>query len=145
VKRTRKTRKSRGGWILLDLITALIILLAVMATLTAALARQQRNERKLADTRAAMRLAEETATALQWGQVPPAPPEGESVEIVPLQPQSQPASQPTPATPEKPATSATTPAGHTWVNIRVTHNGRAATLVALTPAKATTRPTGGAK
>jgi type II secretory pathway pseudopilin PulG len=134
VKRTRKTRESRGGWILLDLITALIILLALMATLTAALVRQQRNERKLADTRAAMRLAEETATALQWGQVPPAPPEGESVEIVP----SQPPSQPTPATPA-------TPAGQTWVNIRVTHNGRAATLVALTPAKATTRPTGGAK
>ena len=122
-------RRRSSGWILLDLITGLIILLVLLTTLTAALSRHHRGEQQLADTRAAVRLAEQTATALQMGYTPPTPPEGESIEIVPLPPSS-------------PANEPKSPVGHAWVRIRVTNRGRAATLVALTPS---TQPAGGAK
>jgi type II secretory pathway pseudopilin PulG len=121
--RQRHRRRRRAGWIMLDMITGLIILLVLIATFSAALLRQQRGQQKLADTRAAMRLAEETASLLQLGQAPPAPPEGESIEVVPLSSPDQ-----------------TPPAGHAWVRIRVTNNGRTATLVALARSSPTTQP-----
>jgi hypothetical protein len=112
---------------MLDMITGLIVLLVLIATFSAALLRQQRGQQKLSDTRAAIRLAEQTASALQLGEAPPAPPEGESIEIVPVSSQE-----------------AKPPAGHAWVRIRVTNNGRSATLVALARSSSTTQP-GGSK
>jgi len=102
---------------MLDVITGLIVLLVLLATFSVALIRQQRGEQRLADTRAAVRLAEQTATALQLGQSPPTPVEGAAIEIVPLQ-------------------SAEGMPGRSWVRIRVTNNGRSATLVALAPTPA---------
>ena len=99
---------------MIDIITGLIILMVLLVTLTAAMARQRRGEQKLADTRSAMRLAEQTATALQLGQSPPAPGEGETIEVLAIQP-------------------AEGIAGKSWVRIRVTQNGRTATLVAVAP------------
>ena len=66
-RRVVKCRAGRAGWIMLDMITGLIILLVLIATFSAALLRQQRGQQKLADTRAAVRVAEQTATALQLG------------------------------------------------------------------------------
>jgi len=119
-------RRRRRGWVIVDIITGLIILMVLLVTLSAAMARQRRGEQKLADTRAAMRLAEQTATALQLAQPPPAPAEGETIEILPIQP-------------------ADGIAGKSWVRIRVTQKGRTATLVALAPTPSAAPSTGGAK
>lgn len=118
--RGRERRKVRTGYIAADAITALVIVGILLTVLTVAVSRQRRGSERLADFRAAVRLAEETITALQTGAARPQPPQGVTVQVRPL------------ATP--PALQA--PAGSTWVDVNVTFNGRSSSLAGLVRADA---------
>ena len=88
--------------------------LAVVVVLTAALAisvtRSQHAAQRLADARAAARLAEATITALQTGGSPPAAPNGATVKVRRLD------------------ASTDLPPGSAWANVTVNFNGRIAEL-----------------
>jgi Tfp pilus assembly protein PilX len=58
----------RGGFLEIDVLAALVILAALTLALGAVLGRQHRAVQKLADTRAAMHLAEAVLTDLQAGR-----------------------------------------------------------------------------
>jgi hypothetical protein len=88
--------------------------------LTVAVSRQRRGSERLADSRAAIRLTEETITALQSGAAPPAAPDGMTVTIRPTTAQH----------------GLRVPRGCTWVDVHVTYNGRASTLSGLVRADA---------
>ena len=120
--RTRtRTRRSGGGYVLIDAIMALAIVLILLGVLTVAVARQRRGSERLADSRAAIRLAEETITALQTGAAAPTPPEGIKVQV-----------RATPA-PDK----LEAPSGSTWVDVEVMYqNGRSSSLSGLVRADA---------
>jgi len=105
---------------------AMAIILLLTLVLTVAVTRQQRTTAKLADTRDAVRLAEQTLTALQAGEAAPAPPEGSVVEI-------------------HPAGAVKDTGNLAWVSIQVTHRGRSATLVGVAPATAAPATQGAAK
>ena len=99
-----------------DAVMALAIVLILLMVLTVSVDRQRRGSGRLADSRAAIRLAEETLTALQTGATPPAAPQGMNVTVRP--------------TPPQPGVQA--PAGSAWVDVRVTYgNGRSSTLSGL--------------
>ncbi len=101
--------KDRGGYVLADAVMALAIVLILLTVLTVAVSRQRRGSERLADSRAAIRLAEATITALQTGAAPPAAPEGMAVQV-----------RPTSAQP-----GAAVPSGCAWVDVQVTYgNGR---------------------
>ena len=118
----RQHQSSSSGYVLADAVMALGIVLILLAVLTAAVSRQRRGSERLAESRAAIRLAEETITALQTGAAPPAAPEGMSVRVRPLE--------------VKPG-GLQTPSGCTWVDVQVTYtNGRASNLSGLVRADA---------
>ena len=104
---------------MIDVIAGLLILVVLTATLATSLARQDRAAQKLADSRAATRLAEQPLPALQTGRAPPTPEEGTAIDIVPLEPGD-----------------AAPPAGRAWVRVTVTRNGRSSSLIGLTRADA---------
>ncbi len=64
--------RHRGGWFAIDTMIAIGIVAILIVTLTVAVSRQRRGSDRLAQSRAAMRLAEQTITALQTGQNVPA-------------------------------------------------------------------------
>jgi type II secretory pathway pseudopilin PulG len=100
---------------------ALAIVLILLMVLTVAVSRQRRGSERLADSRAAIRLAEETITAMQTGAAMPAAPEGMSVQI-----------RPTAAKHDMQL-----PGGATWVDVQVTYgNGRSSSLSGLVRADA---------
>src|SRR3954469_18237768 len=101
--RRRRRRQYRTGYIAADAIVALGIVLTLLGVLTVAVSRQRRGSERLADSRAAIRLAEETITALQTGAAPPAAPEGTKIDV---------RATPTPAGLE-------VPSGSTWVDVHV--------------------------
>ena len=104
-----------------DAIMALAIVVILLGVLTVAVSRQRRGSERLADSRAASRLAEETITAMQTGAPPPASPEGMKVQVRAA------------ATPP----SLEVPTGSTWVDVQVTYgNGRASSLSGLVRADA---------
>ena len=113
-------RRRRCGYIAADAIMALAIVLILATVLTVSVSRQRRGSERLADSRAAVRLAEETLAALQAGGTVPATPEGMDVQITPLR---------TPS--ELPA-----PSGCTWVEVVVTWNGRSSSLAGVVRADA---------
>ena len=114
------TRKPRTGYMAADAIMALAIAAILLTVLTVAVARQRRGSERLADSRAAVRLAEETITALQAGAAPPAAPPGTTVQVRPL------------TTPHE----LNPPPGSTWVEVTVTFNGRTSHLAGLVRADA---------
>jgi type II secretory pathway pseudopilin PulG len=120
--RTRRAGEDRsGGYVLVDAIMALAIVLILLGVLTVAVSRQRRGSERLADSRAAIRLAEETITAMQTGGTPPTAPQGTKIELH---------ATPTPAGLE-------VPSGSTWVDVRVTYgNGRSSSLSGLVRADA---------
>ena len=120
--------RSRGGWVMTDAVTALAIVLILLSVLAVAISRQQRGSQRLADTRAAVRLAEDTITAMQHGATRPTPPEGTKVTVRPAATQ-----------PGMPA-----PNGCAWVDVEVTYatgrTTRLSGLVRRADAVATTAP-----
>jgi len=114
---SKRRRRRPGGFFLVDALVAMAIILLLTLVLTVAVTRQQRTTAKLADSRDAVRLAEQTLTALQAGDPAPAPPEGSLVEI-------------------RPAGAVKDVAGLAWVSVHVTHRGRSATLVGIARAAA---------
>jgi type II secretory pathway pseudopilin PulG len=114
------SRIRRRGWVAADAITALAIVLILLGVLTTAVTRQQRGANRLAETRAAVRLAEDTLTAMQSGAKPPATPDGMKVTVRPAEAKSELAAPP----------------AFVWVDITITHRGRDTTLSGLARADA---------
>ena len=120
-QRPRPGQLLSGGYIVADAVMALGIVLILLTVLTVAVSRQRRGSERLAESRAAIRLAEETITAMQRGAAPPAAPAGMSVRVRPTESQH----------------GLLTPAGCTWVDVHVTYgNGRASSLSGLVRAEA---------
>jgi len=110
-----KTRNRRGGWILLEAITA-VMLIGMMAVLLAVALRQRdRGVKALADARAASRAAESALTLMQSGAGQPAVLAGEAKITVTELPQ------------------AADPPGMEWVSVKAELAGRTAELVGLVP------------
>jgi type II secretory pathway pseudopilin PulG len=122
--RRRRRQQLRNGYIATDAIIALAIVLMLLAVLSIAASRQRRGSERLADSRAAIRVAEETISALQTGATPPAAPKGMTVQVRAT----------SPAQPAQPALEA--PSGSTWVEVLVSYNGRSSTLSGLVRADA---------
>ena len=99
---------------------ALAIVLIMLGVLTTAVARQRRGADRLAETRAAVRLAEDTLTAMQTGTARPNALEGTTISVKPTEVQ--------------PALAA--PAGNMWVDVTVSRNGRSTTLSGVVRADA---------
>ena len=121
----RRRRVRTHAYIAADAVMAVAIVGILLTVLTVAVSRQRRGSERLADSRAAIRLAEETITALQTGAAPPAAPPGMTVQIRPIQP---------PAATTRPALQP--PAGAIWADVEVTFNGRSATLAGVVRADA---------
>ena len=109
-------RRKRRGIMLTDVVLGIALLAMVAALLATTVARQAQATERLAASRAAMRFAERVVGDLQLGQAPPASDERTRWQVKPL---------------ESPA-----PRGRVWVEVRVTHRGREATLTAVVPASA---------
>jgi len=122
--RRRRRRQPRNGYIATDAIIALAIVLMLLAVLSVAASRQRRGSERLADSRAAIRVAEETITALQTGATPPAAPQGMTVQV-----RATPPAQPAQLALEAPS-------GSKWVDVLVSYNGRSSTLSGLVRADA---------
>jgi type II secretory pathway pseudopilin PulG len=104
-----------------DAVMALAIVLILLIVLTVSVSRQRRGSERLADSRAAIRLAEATITALQTGATPPPAPEGMVVTV-----------RPAPTQPET-----NVPDGTVWVDVNVTYgNARSSSLSGLVRADA---------
>jgi type II secretory pathway pseudopilin PulG len=108
----RHPSRNRRGWFLMDAIFAMGIIVLLAAVLASAVSRQRKGSDRLAASREAIRLAEQTITALQIGQSAPTAPEGATIEILPI---SSPKEVP----------------GFEWVTIRVTRDGRKSELIGL--------------
>jgi type II secretory pathway pseudopilin PulG len=106
-----------------DAVMALAIVLILLMVLTVSVSRQRRGSERLADSRAAIRLAEATITALQTGAAPPPAPEGMTLTVRPA------STQPGVKVPE----------GTVWVDVNVMYgNARASSLSGLVRADAAT-------
>jgi hypothetical protein len=101
-----------------EVLSALAIVALLTVVLASAVGRERAAANHLADSRAAARLAERAALALQLHQ--PLDRSAGTVQIVPL----------------VGADAASAPAGFTWANLRATANGQSAQLTALLPAPA---------
>lgn len=121
MRRAPQNPHRNAGYIAADAIIALAIVLLLLSLLSVSVARQRRGSERLADSRAAIRLAEETVTALQTGATPPPPPQGITVQV-----------KPTEAKPQLEA-----PAGSTWVEVVVSYGtGRSSSLCGIVRADA---------
>ena len=63
-----RRHRFRAGWFFLDTVMAIAIVAILLIVLTAAVTRQRKAADRLADSRDAMRLAEQTMTSLQSGR-----------------------------------------------------------------------------
>lgn len=114
------SRSSAGGFVLIDSIFALGIVLLLAGLMTIAMHQRQRMTSSLGDRRDASREAEATLTALQSRATPPAPPAGAKVHVHPL--------------------SGSAPAGMQWTQIEVEWHKQSVRLIGLAP-KATSPAT----
>jgi hypothetical protein len=96
--------RRRRGWVFIDAVWGMILISALAGIFVTAANREQAGLQKLADTRAACRLAEETILDLQQGKGLPNLEADEKVEIVKLNPQG------------------------TWIHVDATVRGRPAEL-----------------
>ncbi len=103
-----------------DAVMALAIVLILLTVLTVAVSRQRRGSERLADSRAAIRLAEDAITAMQTGAPLPAAPEGMTLHVRPTTAQH----------------GMEVPSGCAWVDVQVTYNGRSSSLSSLVRADA---------
>lgn len=97
-----------------DAVLGIVLLAMVAALLATTLAQHTAANERLAASRAATRFAERVVADLQLGQAPPASDEQSRWDVVRLE---------TPA-----------PRGQVWVEVRVIHRGREATMIAVVPA-----------
>ena len=111
----RRLRTRRTGYVATDAIMALAIVLVLIGILTTAVARQRRGGERLAESRAAVRLAEATLTAMQTASPPPAVPEGFVVRV---------------RSAEAP-NGLRIPTGCAWVDVEVSFSGRSTRLAGL--------------
>jgi len=122
MKRTMRRRlvmqRPRRGVFLTDMIVGMTIMLLLGAVLASAAIRRNKGAEQLADSRHATRIAEQALTALQLGQTSPTPPEGATIEIVPIDGVKD------------------VPSGYKWVAVRVLHKNRTANLTGLVRADA---------
>jgi type II secretory pathway pseudopilin PulG len=117
---SRRHHRKRNGYVAADAVIALAIVLILLGVLGTSVARQRRGGERLADSRAAIRLAEETITAMQTGAAPPAAREGMTVQLRTAQPPQD----------------LPPPSGSTWVDVVVSYNGRSSSLSGLVRADA---------
>ena len=104
---------------LADIIIALAVVTILAGALAVSLSRRQTVSDHMADSREAIRIAEQTLTALQSGQSAPISDEHTKIEV-------------------KPAAGAGDVAALHWVTVEVTRNGRKASLTGLSKAVAET-------
>jgi type II secretory pathway pseudopilin PulG len=119
-RRRRRCELDRSGYVAADAIMALAIVAILLTVLAVAVARQRRGSERLADSRAAVRLAEETITAMQTGATLPQAPDGMTVHVRPLQTEH----------------GLRVPGGCAWVDVQVSYNGRSSSLSGLVRADA---------
>jgi hypothetical protein len=108
--------RRRAGWVFIDVLTGIILVGALAIILTAGARRQERGIHRLADTRAAYRLAESTLISLQGGQSPTMPDDSRLL-IHELSPCA-----------EKP--------GMSWAEVQTTINGQQAGVIGVIPKNA---------
>ena len=106
----------RRGIMLIDVVLGLALLATIAVLLSATVGRYGEATERLAASRAALRAAENVLTDLQRGQTPQAATDGRIRWNVRRMESSAP------------------PAGHVWVEVRVVHGTRSATLTGLVPA-----------
>jgi hypothetical protein len=134
-----RLRVRRAGFLELDILAGLFIVAALTLSLAAVLGRQHRAVQKLADSRAAMQVAETVLTDLQAGRAGPggAPQPGgggpdTSVEVRPAGDGAN-------------AANAADAHSGTWVEVVVTVRGGHASLVGPVPSAAAASATGGGR
>ena len=114
---TRRTTKPRA-FMAADVILAIIIVAILTVALASATSRQQHASQRLAESRAAARLAEATMIALQTGLQPPTPQANAKVTVKSLEKSDD------------------LPVGSTWATISVTLSGRPYELTGIIRADA---------
>ena len=112
----RRTPRARG-FMGADVLIGLAVVITLMATLAVAVTRQTRAAKQLAESRAAVRLAEATITALQSGQPAPTVPVGAKLTVRRVE-------------------DVEAPPGAAWANVSVTFSGRTRELTGLVRADA---------
>ena len=110
----RSTNDSRAGFIMTDLVIGLGLVTVVGLLLSGAVGRAASTEQRMADQRAAARVAERAMLDLQHRQ--PVPSLGGDVRII-----------------VRPVAGDTAPTGFKWTAIDATVRGRRATLIGLIP------------
>ena len=146
MKPTAPSARSPRAFMLMDLVVALMIAVALLMSLTAAVAKLHRSERQMADSRAATRRLEQALIALQSVTRASRPPAEADPAATPAAPQTSiEASAPRPPTPAAldPAIQIERPPGalngRVWVRLSIPVGSPAlaqprASLVGLVPA-----------
>lgn len=106
--------RRRRGIMLTDVVLGIALLGLVGVLLATTVERHGKATQRLAASRAALRAADRVMSDLQIGQAPPASDERTRWQVTPL---------------DAPA-----PRGQVWVEVRVVHRDRAATLIGAVPA-----------
>jgi type II secretory pathway pseudopilin PulG len=117
VRPAHRSPKRSHGFLLVDVITALVLLAALGTAMVVAQSARSHAARKLADTRTAIRLAERSLSELQSGRSIPTDMPDAHVEVRRLT-----------GDPGIP--------GQKWVQVRITLNGQSAVLSGLVPTQA---------
>jgi hypothetical protein len=108
----RRTQNRHRAFFTADLIIALGLTITVGTLLVVAANRQNRGSDRLAETRAAVSLAEQTITALQTGEPIPHAGEGQKIQVQKLD-------------------TASGVKGMVWATVTTQVNGRSASLTAM--------------
>jgi type II secretory pathway pseudopilin PulG len=107
--------RRQRGYVLLDVVAGLSIVVLLTGVLTVSADRQQRATRRLDDQRKATALAERTLTNLQLGQPAPTDIEGATVRLIA-------------------SNGGSPPTGKRWIAVHTSVSGRSSDLVGLVPA-----------
>src|SRR2546423_1357088 len=107
-------RSRRRGLFAMDAMVGLALVVMLSMLLAVAATRRDRAQRKLADSRAAVRMAEQVLISLQSGQAGPTASPTDAISILPVQ-------------------SGVLNGELRWVEVRVTHNGQTASLIGAVP------------
>jgi hypothetical protein len=124
---SRLTRpRPRRGIFVPEMLLGLFLIIAVATVTAVMLVRQQRVSQRLAETRAAQRVAESVLLDLQAGRPAQLPPEMTASQLD-----------------VQPVKDAALVGSSQWVRVEITHDGHRASLMGLVPAGATTQPAKG--